>query len=177
MIKIKRIDESSKKDINLPNEPFSLWGKMIPTYDGNNWAYTTRAFDPSEVNEMVFPNENYDFDALIKTCIFVGAYDENGICVGVAMFRHEWLKYLYLEDLKICKAYRGQGIGYMLLEEGKKIAAENAYRGIYTIGQDNNLSACLFYMNAGFEIGGFDTHVYGGTNQADKSNIYFYLDV
>jgi hypothetical protein len=48
---------------------------------------------------------------------------------------------------------------------------------IYTIGQDNNLSACLFYIKSGFVIGGFNTHVYGGTNQANKSNIYFYLDV
>jgi len=177
MIEIKRIDEVTKNDINIPNEAFSLWGKMIPTYDGNKWAYTTEKFEESKVSEMKFPDENYNFDLQKKAFFFVGAYKESGECVGLAIYKHDWLKYLYLEDLKVYKAYRGKGIGKLLLVEGKKIAAENGYRGIYTIGQDNNLSACLFYIKSGFSIGGFNTHSYGWTNQAEKSNIYFYLDI
>jgi len=152
MIEIKRITEVTKNDINIPNEPFTLWGKMIPSYDGKKWAYTTEKFVESKISEMIFPDENYDYNALKKECFFVGAYNECGKCVGLAMYRHDWLKYLYLDDLKLCKEYRGQGIGQLLLDEGKKIAAENEYRGIYTIGQDNNLSACLFYVKSGFII-------------------------
>jgi Acetyltransferases len=177
MVKIIRIDEARKNDINIPNEPFSLWGKMIPTYDASNWAYTVEKFGEDQVREMVFPDENYDFDARKKESFFVGAYDEAGKCIGLAIFKHDWLKYLYLEDLKVYGAYRGQGVGKQLLDEGKKIAAENSYRGIYTIGQDNNLSACLFYLKSGFSIGGLNTREYGWTNQAEKSNIYFYLDI
>ena len=40
MIEIKLIDETRKNDINIPNEPFSLSGKMIPIYDGQQWDYT-----------------------------------------------------------------------------------------------------------------------------------------
>ena len=177
MIKIKRIDETTKNDINIPNEPFTLWGKMIPTYDGNDWAYTTEEFEASKVSEMVFPDENYEFDQMKNKRFFVGAYNEYGKCVGLAIYKHDWLKYLYLEDLKVFREYRGQGIGMKLLDEGKKVASENSYRGIYTIGQDNNLSACLFYLNSGFSIGGLNTHVYRGSNQADKCNIYFYMDI
>lgn len=176
MIQIKRITEANQDDINIPNEPFALWGKMIPTYDGKKWAYTTEKFKENEISEMVFPDENYDFESRKKECFFVGAYNEYGKCVALAVFKRDWYKYLYLEDLKVCKDYRGVGIGKLLFDEGKKIAAENGYRGIYTIGQDNNLSACLFYIKSGFVIGGFNTHVYNGTNQTDKSNIYFYLD-
>lgn len=177
MFKIKRIDEVTKNDINIPNEPFTLWGKMIPTYNGKDWAYTTEKFEENEISKMVFPDIDYDFDALKDECFFVGAYDESEKCIGVAIYRHGWFKYLYLEDLKVSKEYRGHGIGSLLLEEGKKIAGENGYRGIYTIGQDNNLSACLFYIKTGFVIGGLNTHEYVGSNQANKSNIYFYLDV
>lgn len=177
MIEIKRIDESTKNDINISNEPFTLWGKMIPTYDGNKWAYKTEKFEESNVSEMVFPEENYDFYARQNECFFVGAHSGCGKCVGLALYKQDWLKYLYLEDLKVCKEYRGQGIGKLLLDEGKKIALENNYRGIFTVGQDNNLSACLFYIKSGFVIGGLNTQVYGGTNQANKSNIYFYLDI
>ena len=177
MIEIKRIDESTKNDINIPNEPFTLWGKMIPTFDGYKWAYNTEKFEASKVSEMVFPDENYDFNATKNEHFFVGAYNEEGRCIGIAIYKHDWFKYLYLEDLKICKAYRDHGIGKLLVDEGKKIATENSYHGVYTIGQDNNLSACLFYIKSGFSIGGFNTHVYRWTNQADKSNIYFYLDI
>ncbi|HNX16683.1 MAG TPA: GNAT family N-acetyltransferase, partial [Bacilli bacterium] len=46
----------------------------------------------------------------------------------------------------------------------------------YTIAQDNNLSACLFYLNNGFRIGGLDTEIYKGTPQEGKSDIFFYKD-
>lgn len=177
MIVIKRIDESNKNDIQISNEPFALWGKIIPTFDGYEWAYKTELFKDSQVSEMVFPNENYDFDSLKKDYFFVGAYDDNGACVGLAVYKRDWLKYIYLEDLKVSKAYRGQGVGQLLLNEGKKLAVENGYIGIHTVGQDNNLSACLFYIHSGFDIGGFDTRVYKGTSQADKHNIHFYLDL
>lgn len=176
MIEIKRIDESTKKDINLSNEPFPIWGKMIPTYNGSEWTYTTEKYEENNVSEMVFPDENYHFDVLRKEYFFVGAYQEDGNCIGLAVFKQDWFKYLYLEDLKVSKKYRGCGVGQSLLIEGKKIAVENGYQGIYTVGQDNNLSACLFYLNTGFVIGGLNTHVYKGTNQSDKHNIYFYLD-
>ncbi len=176
MIEIKRITEANKNDINIPNEPFTLWGRMIPTYDGNRWNYSEELFEKKEIREMIFPDENYDFNARKTECFFVGAYNEEGECVGLAVYKHDWLKYIYLEDIKVCKAYRGYSIGKRLLDEGKKIARDNNYDGIYTIAQDNNLSACLFYINFGFVIGGFNTHEYKGTSQADKSNIYFYLD-
>ena len=66
-------------------------------------------------------------------------------------------------------------MGRKLITEGQKIAHEMGLIGQYTIGQDNNLSACLFYIGCGFEIGGLNTRVYEGTRQEGKSDIYFYL--
>lgn len=177
MPQIIRIDETRKRDIQIPNEPFKVWGRMKPTFDGDKWSYTIDTFETNKIHEMVFPDENYDFDLMRKTCFFVGAYDDTEKCIGLAIYQHHFLKHLYLYDLKVNQAYRGQNIGVMLLEEGKKIAAENGYKGLYTIGQDNNLSACQFYLKAGFVIGGLNTHVYNGTRQAGKSDIYFYADL
>ena len=125
---------------------------------------------------MVFPDEDYDFKELKKDHFFVGAYNDDGTCIGLAIYCKDWFRYLYLDDLKVSKQYRSQGVGRLLLEEGKKIASENGYRGIYTIGQDNNLSACQFYLHNHFEIGGFNTNVYRGTSQENKNDIYFYPD-
>lgn len=177
MFTIRRITEENKADINLSNETFPVWGKMIPFFDGKIWSYQTEKFPEEKQYEMCFPNFENDFDAMKKEYFFAGAYNDREECIGLAVYKKDWFDYLYLDDLKVKHDYRGKGIGKMLIEEGKQIALENGYHGIYTIGQDNNLSACLFYIHNGFVIGGLNTQVYKGTKQEGKSDIYFYLDV
>lgn len=174
-IAVRRIDRSREADIRIPNEPFSLYGRMVPRYDGERWSYDTVRFPEEQIGEMVFPDEGYDYDAMAETCIFVGAY-KGEQCVGLAIYQHNWNKYLYLYDLKVNAAYRGQRIGERLIDAGRELARENGYRGVYTVGQDNNLGACSFYIRCGFEIGGLDTRVYQGTNQEGKRDILFYLE-
>ena len=41
MIETRIIDYEHKADINLPNQPFSLFGRMIPSYMNGTWSYTT----------------------------------------------------------------------------------------------------------------------------------------
>lgn len=90
--------------------------------------------------------------------------------------RQAFFRYMYLYDLKVNSRYRRMGVARALIEKAKAIAKDNGYGGIYTQAQDNNLGACLFYLKTGFVIGGFDTHVYRGTPQEGKKDIYFYLD-
>ena len=79
--------------------------------------------------------------------------------------------------MKVNLDYRRMQIGTMLVEKMKEIAQKHHYNGIYTVGQDNNLAACNFYIKSGFVIGGLDTKVYQGTNQQGKKDIIFYLDI
>lgn len=171
-IEIRKIDELHAEDARLPNEPFQIWGRMIPSLSEGKWSYTTIRYD--ETTEECFPEENYDVTK--DDGIFLGAYDGNQ-CVGVALFRQKMFRYLYLDDLKVSRACRGQGVGHKLIEAGMEEAKRLGLRGVYTIGQDDNLSACLFYLNYGFEIGGFDNRVYGGTSAEHEANIYFYRDL
>ena len=175
MIEIKEIDAAHKADINIPNEPFPLFGRMVPSYVNEQWEYRTVLFDEKDVSEMCFPDENYDYDTMKQDHVFLGAYD-GGKCVGLAIFRDAIFYYMYLYDLKVSRACRNQGVGHMLIEKAREVCAARGYRGIYTQGQDNNLGACKFYIKAGFHIGGLDTNVYKGTSQEGKSDILFYLD-
>ena len=168
------IDKNHSKDINIPNEPFWVFGRMIPTYINENWEYTTEDF--SEKLQMCFPDENYSYDKLSLNSVFIGAYDED-ICIGLAILQNAMFKYMYLYDLKVNQAYRRTGVSHLLIKKAGEVALNNNYRGIYTQAQDNNLGACLFYLKAGFVIGGLDTTVYKGTPQENKKDIYFYLDL
>ena len=176
MIEIKLVDKEHYQDINIPNESFSLWGYMVPSYENKKWSYDVERLNAQDVSEMCFPDENYDYEEMSKNSVFIGAYDD-GICIGLAILQDAFLKYMYLYDLKVNKTHRKQGVASLLIEKAKEIAAEKGYRGIYTQGQDNNLSACLFYLKTGFHIGGLDTDVYKGTKQEGKSDILFYLDI
>ena len=176
MINIRFIDETKKNDINIKNEPFLIYGRMVPCYNGK-WSYTTKLLSEDKSYLMTFPDENYCYDELAKNSFFVGAYNEDNKCIGLAIYQESWTKYLYLYDIKVQSDYKKLGVGKALIEKGKEIAAEHNYNGIYTQGQDNNLSACLFYIHTGFKIGGLDTMVYAGTKQQGKSDIIFYLDL
>ena len=146
---------------------------MLPCYRDRQWSYTVERF--AEETEMCFPDEGYDFGEMSRDCVFLGAYDGNR-CVGLAVLQKGFFRYLYLYDLKVDRAYRGQGVGRMLIEQAKALALQTGARGLWTVGQDNNLAACLFYLRAGFRIGGLDTELYKGTAQEGKADIHFYLD-
>lgn len=175
-ISIKIIDQTHKDDINIPNQPFRLFGRMLPSYNNGQWEYDIERFDDSEITEMCFPDENYDYNKLSDNSVFIGAYDNNGQCIGLAILQQAMFHYMYLYDLKVNADYRGKHIGTMLIKKSMEVALEHNYRGLYTQGQDNNLGACLFYLKNGFTIGGLNTNVYKGTPQEEKKDIIFYCD-
>jgi len=171
VIDIKQILPENNNDANISNQPFKIWGKMIPSLHNGKWDYQIVKF--TDTTEMCFPDCFYDVKN--EDSIFYGAYDGEK-CIGVAVLRKGVFKYLYLDDLKVDVKYRHQGVGAMLIKACLERTKMEHMKGMYTIGQDNNLSACLFYINQGFKIGGFDNNVYQGTSQEGKADIIFYLD-
>ena len=176
MLEVREIHEARRADIRLPNEPFPLFGRMEVSRVDGQWSHQEVLFAADQVSEMCFPDENYDYDAMKRDCVFLGVYDGEQ-CVGLAVLQEAMFKYLYLYDLKVSRAYRGQGAARALIEKSSEVSKARGYRGLYTIGQDDNLGACRFYLQAGFRIGGLDTEVYKGTKQEGKSDILFYLDL
>ncbi len=136
-MQIRIIDKAHEADINIKNEPFSLYGRMIPRLENGEWSYTTESFET--VREMTFPDENYDFDELSKNSTFIGAYDGDK-CIGLAIMQEGFFKHMYLYDLKVNAAYRKQGVATMLMDHAMQLALDKGYIGIYTQGQD----ACPF---------------------------------
>lgn len=171
MIEIRQITQENRQDLNLKNEPFEMPGRFVPALENGKWSYRTEIFRQKQT--MCFPDENYDFEKISANGVIFGAY-EDGSCIAVAIYQDHWLKYLYLYDLKVNAAARGKGVGKLLVEAGMQAAQDRGYRGVYTVAQDNNLDACMFYLAAGFEIGGFDNRVYRGTGQEGKADVMFY---
>ena len=51
---IRIIGAEHKQDINIPNEPFLLFGRMIPSYMNGQWQYRVVHFGKDEVHEMCY---------------------------------------------------------------------------------------------------------------------------
>lgn len=172
MIDVRRITAENAGDLKLKNDPFVMPGRMIPRLEEGKWSYRIERFDHPE--DMTFPEENYDLEALDQEgAIALGAYID-GVCVGLAVLKPGFLKYMYVYDLKVSADYRRKGIGQALIQEALQQARQLGYIGLYLQAQDNNVNACLFYLRTGFVIGGFDNRVYTGTSQEGKADILFY---
>ncbi len=172
MLEIRQITIENKSDINLKNDPFRLIGRLIVERRDGEWSYWEEILPEAEVFEMVFPDENYVYEDM-PDYVFLGAYDGDE-CVGVAILCPHFTGRLYLEDLKVSLGARGKGVGKLLIKACKTYATEHGFKGICTVGQDNNLIACRLYLSTGFKIGGLDTEIYEGTKQAGKADVYFY---
>ncbi len=170
-IVIRKIEGDRAGDARLPNQPFQIWGRLIPSLENGVWRYTAKRLDAPA--ETCYPDEPYD--PARDDALFLGAYDGER-CVGLAVYRKDMFRYLYLDDLKVNADRRGQGIGGLLVQSGLRAAREMGLKGVYAIAQDKNLSACLFYLKQGFAIGGFDNRCYDGTSQEGQGNVFFYLD-
>ena len=44
MIEIKIVTAERKADINISNEPFSIFGKLMPSYCDGKWTYEILRF-------------------------------------------------------------------------------------------------------------------------------------
>ncbi|KXZ13715.1 GNAT family N-acetyltransferase [Bacillus nakamurai] len=104
-----------------------------------------------------------------------GAYID-GQLAGQVTVKRNWNEYAYIEDIKIDKKQRRQGIGRKLIEQVIQWAKKNKMPGIMLETQNINVKACQFYESCGFEIGGFDLCLYKGINKhAHEAAVYWYL--
>ncbi|MCD8106506.1 MAG: GNAT family N-acetyltransferase [Oscillospiraceae bacterium] len=174
MIEIHKITVENKSDINLKNDPFRLIGRLIVERRDGKWTYREELLPETEISEMVFPDENYVYEEM-PDYVFLGAY-ENDVCIGVAILTPHFTRRLYLEDLKVSRNARGKGVGKLLIKACKTYAVEQGFKGVCTVGQDDNLIACRLYLSTGFKIGGLDTEIYEGTKQAGKADVWFYSE-
>lgn len=172
-MEIRLLTEADETAVKLPNEAFELFGRLVVSRTEETWSCREELF--SETTQQTFPEEDYQISELLKTGYVVGAFAKEA-CVGLAVFTDDWMKYAYLSDLKVVGSHRGQGIAASLIRFGLQEAKNRGYNGIWTIGQDNNLGACRFYLRQGFVIGGLNTQAYGHTSQEGKADVYFYLE-
>ena len=85
-----------------------------------------------------------------------------------------WNTTLWLVDIRVRESKRGTGIGSALVDGLKGIAAQEEARGVFVETQINNHQAVRFYQSQGFEISGFNDHLYTN-DDLEQQNIAIFL--
>lgn len=174
-VEVRQIGKDDEQGLLVKNEPFTIFGELLVKRSNEKWDYEVKKYGQDEISQQTFPDEDYNFEEVTKDGFAIGAF-ESDQTVGLAIFKEQWHQYIYLEDLKVNGQYRRRGVAQALLAAAEEVAKSKNYKGFWTIGQNNNLAACLFYVKYGFEIGGLETKVYDYTTQSGKYDIHFYYD-
>lgn len=153
------------KDIDKPSEPFEVIGKIIPRYENENWTFTELLYEAPYLKSYQDEEDEEDEEAdcleyIDNTDKIIYLYYQDDKCVGKVKLRKNWNRYAYIEDIAVCKDFRGQGIGSALINISIEWAKHKNLHGLMLETQDNNLIACKFYHNCGFKIGSVDTMLY-----------------
>ena len=171
---IKELDERNVGDIGTCDGEFTVDSKLVLHAENNEIRYTTISV-PSFKKR--YRQDEVDYAAYVdhpdKTAFL--AY-VNGQMAGHIILRKYWNRYAYIEDIVVDVRFRRRKVGRALIAQAKRWATERGLPGIMLETQDNNVGACRLYESCGFELRGFDTHLYKGIDSdTDEIALYWYL--
>jgi len=171
---IEEINHKNISDINKPNQPFDVIGKLIPVFQDGEWSFTECLY--KEPYEKCYPADDEQYESYIdnpdRTVYF---YYDNGECAGQIRIKKYWNKYAYIEDIAVAKNNRGKGIGAQLIKKAVEWARQKNLCGLMLETQDINLAACRFYHKLGFKIGAVDTMLYANFDNCDEKAVFWYM--
>ena len=170
------MSENHLCDINKPNQPFSVFGRLIPSFKKGIWTWTEELFETPF--EKLYPNDEIEYSNYIGNPdrIIYMAYIDNQ-CVGQIRLRRNWNNYCYIEDIAVGRQYRGMGIGKNLINAAILWAKNGEMPGLMLETQDINLAACRFYHRCGFELGAVDIMLYRNCLNSDEKAMFWYKQV
>jgi len=90
------------KDINKPNEPFMVVGRIILKYENDTWTFTELFYEEQYLKS--YPNDDKNYaDYIDNDDKVVFLYYQNNECVGKIILRRNWNKYAFVEYIEVCK--------------------------------------------------------------------------
>ncbi len=171
---IREIDENTVQFVKTYGSSFEVTSKLVLQAENGKIRYTIVDVPPYRKQyrpERVDPGS---YLANPDRIVFF-AYVDDKLAGQVRIFRN-WNAYAYIDDIAVNENYRGQGVGRALLERAIAWAKSKGFPGVMLETQDNNVAGCRLYERCGFELCGFDTHLYKAVDPGtDEIALYWYL--
>lgn len=173
-IGIRKIDLYNQEDFGRCDNSSTVNSKLLLNAEDGRISYTIVDVLPYRKSYGVQRTDYAEYaDSSHHNICFAYVNDE---LAGQTHVQESWNKYAYISDLVVDTKYRRQGVGRALIENNIQWAKERGLPGLMLETQNNNVPACQLYESCGFELRGFDTHLYKGLDpNTDEIALYWYL--
>lgn len=161
------------RDINEPNQPFIVFGRLIPSFSDGKWTWTEEIFKTTY--EKQYSDDRVDCGEYMDNpdkIIYMAYADRQ--CAGRMRLKRNWNRYCLIEDIAVCSRFRGMGLGRKLIDTAVQWAKSGNMPGLMLETQDVSLAACRFYHRCGFILGGVDTMLYGNSPYRGEKALFWY---
>lgn len=102
---IVKMNQDNMGDINKPNQPFRVFGRIIPCLRDGAWSFTEELFSGPFTKR--YPDEDLNYRQFAvhpdKTVYF---WYEGNACVGQIILGKYWNRYAYVYDLSVAADHR-----------------------------------------------------------------------
>ena len=171
---IREVNHSTIQHVKRYGSSFEVRAKLLPGAENGRISYTIvdvppyiKQYGPEEV-------EPDSYVANPDRIIFF-AYVEDKLAGQIRVLKY-WNAYAYVDDIAVDANFRGQGVGRTLIERAIEWAKAKKFPGMMLETQNNNVAGCRLYASCGFELRGFDTHLYKALDPStDEIALYWYL--
>ncbi len=173
-ITIREIGPGDVPAVKKGGSSFEVRSKLILHAEAGKISYTTvdvptytKQYGVEEVDPASYVSN--------PDRIIFFAYMDNELAGQIRVLRH-WNAYAYIDDIAVNEKHRGQGVGRALISRAIEWAKEKGFPGIMLETQNNNVVACRLYQSCGFELCGFDTHLYKALDPGtEEIALFWYL--
>ena len=112
--------------------------------------------------------EGHLFPDYFPNCRVFGVQVDGAWVAFLEISNEDWSNRLRVNELLVEEAYRGRGIGHLLMEKAKEIARANGNRALVLETQTCNDPAIRFYRSCGLSVIGLDTFHYSNEDIEKK---------
>lgn len=104
---------------------------------------------------------------------FVGMERDGRIDGLLTWCAQEWNNTMWLVDIRVRQEAQRVGLGTALIDHLQQITRRRGARGILVETQINNFPAVSLYRRCGFQIAGFNDHLYANRDLAEQNVALF----
>jgi len=173
-ITIREIDEHILHDVNQCDAEFTVTSKLVLHAENGIISYSVVSVEPYQ-KKYAFEKKDYPSYISDPNKAIYFAYVDGQLAGQIDVAKH-WNAFAWIDDIAVDSRFRRRGIGRALMQQAVDWAKARHLPGIMLETQDNNVTACRFYQDFGFQLYGFDTYLYKGLHpDTDEIALYWYL--
>lgn len=172
-MKIEQVSRLRDEALATADFTVDVTKEALPPFDG------TRLVNVMSVPRTLktYPRQDSLFEVSDPSSRMIAIARVELNVVGYVAVSRSWNACVQLDAIMVSRQHRGAGIGASLINEAVSWSKLNAVSILRAETQSTNVPACRFYERCGFNLGGFDRHLYDAISirPEPETALFWYL--